>query len=103
MRIVRIGFVLTLAVAAWGQSGSKLGDILGRIGKTAPAPGNDKIVAGLKQALEIGAGNAISKTGRADGFFRNAAIKILLPERLRVVERRASAPAAWASWWTTSS
>ncbi len=43
---------------------------------------DSKIVAGLKEALQIGTSNAINLTGRVDGFFKNAAIKILLPKQL---------------------
>lgn len=46
---------------------------------------DSKIVAGLKEALQIGTGNAINLTGRLDGFFKNAAIKILLPKQLDTV------------------
>ena len=46
---------------------------------------NDKITAGLKQALQISTGKAVAATGRPDGFLKNAAIKILLPEKLRSV------------------
>ncbi len=45
----------------------------------------DKITAGLKQALQISTGKAVAATGRPDGFLKNAAIKILLPEKLRTV------------------
>lgn len=43
---------------------------------------DDKIVSGLKEALQVGTGNAVKLTGVADGFFKNAAIKILLPKQL---------------------
>jgi len=46
---------------------------------------NDKITAGLKQALQISTGKAVAATGRPDGFLKNAAIKILLPDKLRTV------------------
>jgi hypothetical protein len=46
---------------------------------------NDKIAAGLKEALTISTGNAVAATGRSDGFLKNLAIKILLPEKLRAV------------------
>ena len=46
---------------------------------------DSKIVAGLKEALQIGAGNAVNLAGRLDGFFKNAAIKILLPKQLETV------------------
>ena len=44
---------------------------------------NDKVIAGLKEALRVGTGRAVSETGRPDGFLKNAAIKILLPPKLR--------------------
>jgi hypothetical protein len=46
---------------------------------------NSKITAGLKQALQISTGKAVAATGKPDGFLKNAAIKILLPEKLRSV------------------
>lgn len=48
---------------------------------------DSKIVAGLKEALQIGTGNAVNLTGRVDGFFKNAAIKILLPKQLDTVAK----------------
>jgi len=44
---------------------------------------NDKVIAGLKEALQISTSNAVAATGHVDGFFKNEAIKILLPEKLR--------------------
>jgi len=43
---------------------------------------NDKIVAGLKQALQVSTGNAVASTGKVDGFLKNEAIKIALPPRI---------------------
>lgn len=48
---------------------------------------DDNIVSGLKEALEIGSGNAVSLTGRTDGYFGNQAIKILMSEKLRSLEK----------------
>ena len=45
------------------------------------------IVAGLKEALKVGTENTVSLTGKTDGYFANAAIKILMPEKLRTVEK----------------
>lgn len=47
--------------------------------------GETRIIAGLREALEVGVGNAVDVTGRLDGFFRNAAIKILLPRQLQTL------------------
>src|SRR5574337_2045253 len=46
-----------------------------------------KIGSGLKEALKIGTENAVTLTGRTDGYFRNQAIKILMPERLQTLEK----------------
>lgn len=46
-----------------------------------------KIGSGLKEALQVGTENAVKLTGRTDGYFRNEAIKILVPERLRTFEK----------------
>ena len=46
---------------------------------------NDKIVAGLKEALTVSTRNAVASTGRPDGFLKNEAIKIVVPDKLRSV------------------
>jgi hypothetical protein len=51
------------------------------LGKNQPS--SDRVAAGLKEALTVGTRNAVASTGRVDGFLKNAAIKILLPEKLR--------------------
>jgi Protein of unknown function (DUF4197) len=48
---------------------------------------NDTVAAGLKEALRIGSGNAVSRNGNVDGYFKNAAIKILMPEKLKPLEK----------------
>jgi len=53
--------------------------------RTSGGLSETKIIAGLKEALEIGAGNAVNLTGRLDGFFKHAVIKILLPKQLERV------------------
>ncbi|MDF2189990.1 DUF4197 domain-containing protein [Paraflavitalea sp. CAU 1676] len=48
---------------------------------------NDDIVAGLKEALSVGATNGANKLSAVDGFFANAAIKVLLPPEAQKVEK----------------
>jgi hypothetical protein len=48
---------------------------------------DEKVGSGLKEALKIGTGNAVSLTGKSDGYFKNEAIKILMPEKLAAVEK----------------
>jgi hypothetical protein len=46
---------------------------------------DSKISSGLMEALRISTSNAVARTGRPDGFLKNAAIKILLPDKLKTV------------------
>lgn len=48
---------------------------------------DSKIASGLKEALQVGTTNAVKLTGRPDGYFGNAAIKILMPKNLRPLEK----------------
>lgn len=46
----------------------------------------EDIAAGLKEALSIGAQRGSDKLSAADGFFKNAALKILMPPEAKKVE-----------------
>lgn len=48
---------------------------------------DDKIITGLKQALSISTKKAVAQTGRPDGFLKNDAIKIVLPEKLQSIAK----------------
>jgi hypothetical protein len=48
--------------------------------------GEVKIGQALKEALKVGTENAVKLTGKTDGYFKNQAIKILMPERLKTLE-----------------
>ena len=54
---------------------------------TVAALSNDKIISGLKDALKVSTGKAVTSTGKPDGFLKNEAIKILLPDKLRTAGR----------------
>jgi hypothetical protein len=49
---------------------------------------SSEIVSGLKEALYIGAQKSGDKLSATDGFFKDAAVKILLPEQVRNVENK---------------
>ena len=81
---------LLLALCCSTYSSAQLDDILKKAGETLGNHGtsglsNDKIVAGLKQALQVSTGKAVALTGKPDGFLKNEAIKILLPPKLETV------------------
>jgi hypothetical protein len=52
-----------------------------------PALSNDEIIGGLKEALAVGSQKSTDKLSAADGFFKDAAIKILMPEEAKKVEK----------------
>jgi hypothetical protein len=54
---------------------------------SASSLSNGDIVAGLKEALEVGTTDTVALTGKTDGYFGNAAIKILLPSQLQSVDQ----------------
>lgn len=49
---------------------------------------NTDIVSGLKEALQVGTERGTSKLSAVDGFFKDAAIKILMPEEAQKVEQK---------------
>ena len=49
--------------------------------------GNDKIISGLKEALSVGTENTVNLTGNLDGYLKNEAIKILLPQKLQSMDK----------------
>ena len=45
-----------------------------------------QISSGLKEALNLGVKEGVQKLGVTDGFLKNEAVKILMPEKLRKIE-----------------
>jgi hypothetical protein len=85
--LVSVLAVLSTAAPAAAQLDQLLKELETLTRPGAPTPGDAKIGAALKQALQVGTENAVTLIGRTDGYFTNKAIKILMPERLRTVER----------------
>ncbi|MFQ6078116.1 MAG: DUF4197 domain-containing protein [Thermodesulfobacteriota bacterium] len=46
-----------------------------------------KIIRGLKEALQIGTGNAVLNVSQIDGYYKNPKIRIPLPEDVQKVEK----------------
>jgi hypothetical protein len=69
---------------------SKKAKLQGLLKKTGMAPIDSlrttDVVAGLKQALDVGIKNSTGKLGRTDGYFGNAIIKVLLPPEAQRLE-----------------
>jgi hypothetical protein len=47
----------------------------------------EEIINGLKEALSVGTNNSTKKLGGVDGFFKDAALKILMPEEAKKAEK----------------
>jgi hypothetical protein len=75
------GALVTIAGCGGSASLGAVGDLLGSTGLS----GEEKIVAGLKQALEVGTERAVGRTSREDGFLRNPSIHIGLPDSLETM------------------
>jgi len=86
MRAVLVAVVMCVAGVAQGQ----LGDILKKADeslnqRSTEGLSEDKIIAGLKEALRVSTGKAVALVGKPDGFLKNEAIKITLPPRLETL------------------
>ncbi len=85
MRARLVLSVLLLSVASASHAQIDLGKIFKS--DTTSKLSNQDIVAGLKEALEIGTTDTVDLTGKLDGYFGNAAIKILMPKQLQQVDQ----------------
>ena len=56
-------------------------------GKSGGSLSQEEIINGLKEALSVGTGNSTKKLGSVDGFFKDAALKILMPEEAQKAEK----------------
>lgn len=75
------------------KSDSSKGGLLSGIDKTLSGSGGkggslskEDIINGLKEALSVGTNNSTKKLGAVDGFFKDAALRILMPEEAKKVE-----------------
>ena len=80
LRLVACVFLVTTLASA------QIGEIARQLGM-GTSLSDTKISSGLKQALQIGADQAVKVTGRTDGYFANQEIKILMPSNLRPLEK----------------
>ena len=80
----RILLFVALALAVPGYA--QLGKIVEGLGKLN-GPSDSRVASGLQEALAIGTEHAVDLTATTDGFFRNEAIKILLPEKMKLAEK----------------
>ncbi|MEO6220236.1 MAG: DUF4197 domain-containing protein [Ginsengibacter sp.] len=87
--------LLAFSLFAQNDSSKKLGglfkkanSILSKKSNSSSDLSTGEIVSGLKEALSLGAQKSGDKLSTVDGFFKDAAIKILLPEQVQNVEKK---------------
>ncbi|MFA5323185.1 MAG: DUF4197 domain-containing protein [Smithella sp.] len=80
--ILSIFFVLFLCQL----SHASLLDAIKETFNNTTSSSSNKVDLGLKEALNVGIKNTITYLGEKDGYFGNAAVKILLPEKIRKLE-----------------
>lgn len=96
-------FTTTLAVISVSTNAQTFKGILNRMKKdsslnsvlqkvpsttTAASLSTTDIIAGLQEALKVGAERSTAKLSATDGFFKNAALKILIPAEAQKVEQK---------------
>ena len=86
--------LLTFSLSAQNDS-NKLGglfkkanSILSKNSNSSSGLSTGEIISGLKEALSLGAQKSGDKLSATDGFFKDAAVKILLPEEVQKVEKK---------------
>ncbi|HON58435.1 MAG TPA: DUF4197 domain-containing protein [Smithella sp.] len=85
-KILFLSFAAAVLIA-FNANASLLDDLKEMVNtpvQTGPAGGKAEL--GLKEALNVGMKNTINYLGKKDGYFGNAAVKILLPEKIRKLE-----------------
>ena len=77
---------LLLSTCGSASAQIKIEDLFKRVPQLGGGLGDVRIGEGLKEALKVGTSNTVDFTGRVDGFLKNQAIKILMPDKLRNLE-----------------
>jgi hypothetical protein len=89
MKFTAFLVVVVLATTAHAQFGDIFKKKAPNTASRSAAPSgsltNDKITAGLKEALQVSTANAVALVGKPDGFLKNDAIRIPLPDKLQTV------------------
>jgi hypothetical protein len=81
-------YILLLTLLCFSIQCTPLQQVANNLPDSGNASNNQqKIVQGLKQALTIGTQNSTNKLSAVDGFFADAAIKILMPPEAQDVEK----------------
>jgi len=84
--LTAVAFSLVAGLSAQGILG-KVKNAVSSAKGGSTSLSTDEIVSGLKEALSVGTNNSTGKLSAADGFFRDAAVKVLMPPEAQKVEK----------------
>ena len=83
-------FMMTLVIAVPISAYAKWDDIFKKLKESVGLSeelSNEKIIDGLKEALNVGTEKAVDYVSKLDGYYKNPDIKIPLPETVQKVEK----------------
>jgi hypothetical protein len=88
-RIVVALFVIGLFGASLAHAGlmDKVREYREKKQGASGEPDSNTIIAGLKEALSVGAKNGVTTVSKVDGYFGNQLIKIPIPENIQKTEK----------------
>ena len=81
----KIAFVLSLiilSVTIFSCSKDELNEVFGSVPTGIT---NEEVIAGLREALNVGTDTSVTVLNKVDGYFRDEAVKILLPTEAQVM------------------
>ena len=90
MKKYALAVIALLLLFSWQASAGLFDDVLKTVEQPSQkesqkTPDDKTTASGLKEALNLGTKNAVKEVSKADGYFGNEAIKILMPENIRKV------------------
>ncbi|SKC06907.1 DUF4197 domain-containing protein [Dyadobacter psychrophilus] len=77
--------LFSLISATNSQAQFNLGKVLDKVSGKSDGLGENEIVSGLKEALNVGISNGSAEASKVDGFFKNELIKIAVPPEAQKV------------------
>jgi hypothetical protein len=94
-KVLVIGLMFSVTAAAAQDTTKKKSSLFGKVssavssvkGGKGTGLSTDEIVSGLKEALSLGAQKSADKLSAANGFFKDAAVKVLMPPEAQKVEK----------------
>lgn len=92
MKLLTILFILSFlfltiySSSTYAQLGDLIKTVSGDTKQEEQKENNPTIVAGLKEALDVGTKNAVDLVSLPDGYFGNELIKVLLPNEIKSFE-----------------